>query len=385
MAFSFKTNELIDNYKVVFALKEDDYAQNYRVKDSKGDNYFLKLINPQSLHHTQIDSKGNILEIEIAKQLYDNNTVEYVGTNTIISQAKNYQYIVYKYISGQTLSEYPLQEDFCSIAMAKNFIIQILKGLRFLHSRPQPIIHNELTLDNIMLDFRTGIPNCRIIDFGYARYLSQGINDCQISISNIFFQPIEMLNDVFSKQSDLYSVGVLLYYLIFGNLPYLVDLSDLDKQPKALIDYLTPIRQKPPKFRVINNRHFDEQLINIICKALAFDIEDRFLNADQFIDALNNNIQITVPRPKETETNDIHFSKPSGNGFKDVTGLEDLKAKLQSEVIDLINSPERAKQLGLHIPNGILFFGPPGCGKTFFAEKFASKQDLIINISNALT
>ena len=50
-----------------------------------------------------------------------------------------------------------------------------------------------------------------------------------------------------------------------------------------------------------------------------------------------------------------------------------LKEQLQSDVIDLIQDPQQAKELGLSMPNGLLFFGPPGCGKTFFAEKFAEE------------
>ncbi len=62
-----------------------------------------------------------------------------------------------------------------------------------------------------------------------------------------------------------------------------------------------------------------------------------------------------------------------GNGFADVAGMQELKEQLQSDVIDVLNNPEQAKQLGISIPNGLLFYGPPGCGKTFFAEKFAEE------------
>ena len=53
--------------------------------------------------------------------------------------------------------------------------------------------------------------------------------------------------------------------------------------------------------------------------------------------------------------------------------MQELKDQLQSDVIDLLKNPGRAKELGLSIPNGVLFYGPPGCGKTFFAERFAEE------------
>ena len=62
-----------------------------------------------------------------------------------------------------------------------------------------------------------------------------------------------------------------------------------------------------------------------------------------------------------------------GNGFADVAGMEEIKEQLRWDVIDLIQNPEEAADLGISIPNGLLFYGPPGCGKTFFAEKFAEE------------
>lgn len=60
-------------------------------------------------------------------------------------------------------------------------------------------------------------------------------------------------------------------------------------------------------------------------------------------------------------------------GFADVAGMDELKAQLQSDVIDVLKEPERAKALGISLPNGILLYGPPGCGKTFFAQKLAEE------------
>lgn len=53
--------------------------------------------------------------------------------------------------------------------------------------------------------------------------------------------------------------------------------------------------------------------------------------------------------------------------------MDKLKGKLQNDVIDLINDPEGAKEYNISMPNGMLMYGPPGCGKTFFAEKFAEE------------
>jgi len=63
----------------------------------------------------------------------------------------------------------------------------------------------------------------------------------------------------------------------------------------------------------------------------------------------------------------------TGDGFKDIAGMKDLKELLKVDVIDALKERERYAEFGLTIPNGMLLYGPPGCGKTFFAEKIAEE------------
>lgn len=60
-------------------------------------------------------------------------------------------------------------------------------------------------------------------------------------------------------------------------------------------------------------------------------------------------------------------------GFDAIAGMESLKTMLRNRVIAVLKNPEMAKKYKLLPPNGMLLYGPPGCGKTFFAEKFAEE------------
>ncbi len=62
-------------------------------------------------------------------------------------------------------------------------------------------------------------------------------------------------------------------------------------------------------------------------------------------------------------------------GFDCVAGMNDLKTLLMNDVISPLVNPEKYKKFKLSIPNGILLYGPPGCGKTFIVKKLAEELD----------
>lgn len=66
-------------------------------------------------------------------------------------------------------------------------------------------------------------------------------------------------------------------------------------------------------------------------------------------------------------------SSESTHGLEKVAGMSELKTLLKEEVIGPIRNPEPFKRYGLTIPNGILLYGPPGCGKTFIARQLAQE------------
>ena len=88
-----------------------------------------------------------------------------------------------------------------------------------------------------------------------------------------------------------------------------------------------------------------------------------------------------MPMRKETEPAPVRAevaqkeSKPvknEGRGFKDVAGMDDLKRLVIEGFINVLNNRECAKTFGV-TPPSLLFYGPAGCGKTFFAEKIAEE------------
>lgn len=371
--------QYIGSYIITFPIKEGRYAETYRVKDGNGKNYFLKLINFAKLHHTQFDEDGNILEIEIAKQLNHVNITHLYDTGELLSDGRRFAYLVYDFIAGETVATQVARGE-SSVYKAKQIILGVLDGLKYMHSLPRPIIHNEITSQNIMMDVSGEAPMPKIIDFGYARYQDQSISSFMKKGLNPLCLAPEALNGVYSPRSDLFSVGVMLYELLYNTLPVYSDLSKFQEDRNLAISEIVESWKRPLRIPDIEKFELDGQLLNIMAKSMAYNIDDRFQTAEEFVQALNGEIAIAAPKPysehspiTKVEEENKNINRKVGNGFKDVAGMTALKEQLQSDVIDLIQDPVQAKELGLSMPNGILFYGPPGCGKTFFAEKFAEE------------
>jgi transitional endoplasmic reticulum ATPase len=373
----FQKGQIIDTrYTVVFPHKEGSYAETYRVKDMSGKLRFLKLIYYSKLQFFQFDKDGNIIEVEVAKTLNHPNVCKYVDNGKLIVNGQQLAYFVMEFVSGETLDKRIVREDL-SVYEIKQVAKALLSALQYLHTQSTPIIHNEVTIQNLMLDLSGTLENLKLIDFGYARFLNQEPAKPNLKQLNPFYMAPERLNGVSCVQSDLFSVGVILYQLIFDEIPWFFDASRMNDQ--QIVERLQAGREHALRMPSVDMFELDEQLLNIINKALSIEVEDRFQNAEEFIKALNGEIKIEKFQPRqkikegETKEASIPHKVAKGEGFAAVAGMEDLKELLKREVIDVILNPEEYARYGLTIPNGMLLYGPPGCGKTFFAKHFAEE------------
>ena len=373
----FDRNQKIADYTVLFPHKQGAYAETYRVKDNCGKVLFLKLINLAQLKAYQYDKDNNVLEIEITKILNYQNICRYVNSGSLIYAGMKYVYLVTEFISGEAVAQKIGREKCLSVYEAKEIAKGILKALSYIHSLSRPVIHNKITIQNVMIDMSGEIGDVKLIDFGHSQFLDMPLAKNVFKDLNPFYLAPECFNGIFTVQSDIYSVGVLLYQMIFGMLPWFIDLSQYE--PEECVKALLARREKSLQIPSMDIFELDEQLINIMSKAMSYDVKDRFRNATEFIKALDYIAPLDIQSPSETPkmTPKVNSSakktKKIGHGFADVAGMTELKEQLRSDVINLLKNPGRAKELGLSIPNGLLFYGPPGCGKTFFAEKFAEE------------
>ena len=367
-----KGNLVADNYKVTFFLKKGSYAETYRVKDNDGITKLLKLFIYSQLDRTQFTEEGLPLEVVILKKLNHPNLVRYHDSGELLLENQKFAFVILDFISGETLADKMRREDTLNQYEAKDIILGVLNGLNYLHSLDKPIIHNDITNLNVMLDLSGSIAIPKAIDFGYARFLHQPIKDFQKEGLNPFYMANETFNRVFSIQSDIFAVGALYYHLLYGLPPWFKDTSRYASNNDELADEIIQERKKKLHF-MESTTTINTDTINIIKKALHPNPEYRFSTAKEFIQTLNGELEVQLSDQEEAKKT-IKPTKPKkGKGFSAIAGMDELKEMLQLDVIDALNDKEKYAEYGLTIPNGMLLYGPPGCGKTFFAEKLAEE------------
>lgn len=373
--FLFQKNDKIGDYTVVFPHKEGAYAETYRVKDQLGKVKFLKLIYMEQLEVFQYDSDGQVIEAEIASMLHQDNLCSFVDEDRLEKDGHQLLYIVTEYVKGENLNDRLYRGSSLSQLEIKQVMTALLSALNYIHTLNRPIIHNEVTVENILLDVVGNFNNLKLIDFGAARFADLKPDPMSWHGQNLYYVAPERFLGEGSTKSDIFSAGVVMYKLIFGIMPWETDIAGktLQEQVQTIIEK----RNSPLTIPNIQVMEMDSNLLKVMVKALAPDPKQRFATAKEFLDALEGKIEVSSAPISMTKVSqqenapDIHPKK--GNGFADVAGMNEIKTFMQKKIINVLKNPERAEKFKIQIPNGMLLYGPPGCGKSFIAEKFAEE------------
>ncbi|MFQ6110094.1 MAG: protein kinase, partial [Candidatus Aminicenantales bacterium] len=258
-------------YQIIEELGKGGMGRVYKVMDREiKENLALKLLNPEiSANEKVIERFRN--ELKFARKISHRNVCRMYD----LGDEQGTRYITMEYVSGEDLKSSIRRMGPLSIGKAISIAKQICEGLAEAHRLG--VIHRDLKTRNIMID-RDG--NTRIMDFGIARSLEEeGITDTGVMIGTPKYMPPEQVEGKkVDERSDIYSLGVILYEMVTGKVPFEGDTAlsvALKQKTEAPLDPM----ELNPLVPVDLNR--------VIMKCLEKQKERRFQTAEELISALD--------------------------------------------------------------------------------------------------
>ena len=360
-------------YEVQFFIDGTDIYEKYRVKGKDNKTYLLKLYNSSKLSRYSFTNEG-LLETEILRQIDHVNIISLVESGEVVKNSQKYHFLILDFISGETLHEKLKREGVFSPYSAVPMTLNILDAVAELHNHPRTVIHNNINMNNISLDYSKDSEIPILTGFNFARYIDSKSNSVDIEQLSPFSIAPELYNGVFTPQSDVFSIGALLYQMIFGIPPWYLELPEYQYSDDKFQTLLFDKRNENlsfimPDLEVLDDEHLKETIV----KALSIDVENRFNNIKEFNEALNRRVILEGGSTKKQKQVSKKAEVKQGDGFSAIAGMEELKTLLYNDVIKALNEQELYESYGVTIPNGMLLYGPPGCGKTFISERFAEE------------
>ncbi len=205
-----------DGYKIIREIYASSRTHVYLVVDSDTD---IQLV----MKTPSIDLQGDpayldrfLMEEWIARRINS----PYVLKPCIQKRQRNYMYIIMEFIDGQTLTQWMTDNPKPDLEIVRGIVEQIAKGLRAFHRLE--MLHQDLRPENIMID-NTG--TVKIIDFGSTKVagimeITTPIDRANLLGTAQYTAPEYLLGEMGTPRSDLFSLAIITYQLLTGQLPY---------------------------------------------------------------------------------------------------------------------------------------------------------------------
>ncbi|MBI0021803.1 MULTISPECIES: Stk1 family PASTA domain-containing Ser/Thr kinase [Lactobacillus] len=221
-------------------------------------------------------------------------------------------YMVMEYVDGPDLKDYIIQNSPLNLHDVIRIMDQILSAMTLAHKHN--VIHRDLKPQNILMD-KHG--NIKIADFGIAVALNQNsITQTNSALGSVhYMSPEQTRGGLITKQSDIYSLGIILYELITGSVPFNGD-SAVAIALKHAQEPIPSIKEKDVKV--------PQALENVVLKATAKDPRDRYASAS----AMRADIDTSLDPAR---VNEPTFVPTHGTSDDETIILPDFKTNRQRE------------------------------------------------------
>ncbi len=279
--------KIINGYRIDAFIGKGQFGEVYKATKN-GQTVAIKFIRKEFIRQ-DIQEKRLLREIAALQQVKGSSTVALLEDGEYTEGSISYRMIVMEYVDGKTLREIrngdntPWPSD-----KAVELITLILNGLNEIHQAG--VIHRDLKPENIKI---TSDGKVKILDYGLSKVIDYStITQTGQPIGTFFYMSPEQIKGEkpIKPASDYYSVGVILYELLTGRIPF-------HPCTAAEIIYKT-INVKPPLPSSINPS-IDNSLENIVLKLLSKEMIERYSSIDEIVKALHTEKEEYVPEKAE--------------------------------------------------------------------------------------
>ena len=234
------------HFKLMEILGEGGMGTVYRVRDENLQLEFaVKVLRPELARDKNLVSRFK-KEAEAAAELSHANLATIYKTGECLDGRP---YLVMDYVPGPSLATVLQQEGHLLPERALEIFIQICEVVEYAHSKG--VIHRDLKPSNVLLVKEENLERIKLVDFGIARVLPHISGETlklttadQVLGSPLYMSPEQCQGDELGRQSDIYSLGCLMYEALTGRVPFLGDnavktiLKHLNEEPAHLTVHL---------------------------------------------------------------------------------------------------------------------------------------------------
>jgi len=314
-------------YQIIEELGKGGMGKVYKVLDKEVNaKIALKLIKPEIAGDKKtIERFRN--ELKTARDISHKNICRMYDLN----KEEGSYYITMEYVEGQDLKSLIKQTGQLAVGTAISIAAQVCEGLTEAHRLG--VIHRDLKPQNIMID-KEG--NARIMDFGIARSLkAKGITGAGVMIGTPeYISPEQAEAKEVDQRTDIYSLGVVLYEMVTGQLPFEGDTA---------LAVAMKHKGEPPKDPRDLNPQIPEDLSRVILRCLEKDKNKRYQKAKELLSELNKTER---GKSKKEANGEIRWENSVAvMAFKDLSPKKDQEYFCYGMAEELINALTKIERL----------------------------------------
>jgi serine/threonine protein kinase/tetratricopeptide (TPR) repeat protein len=250
-------------YQVIEELGHGGMGRVYKVQDTKiGEKIALKLLRPEAgLDEKSLERFSN--ELKLARKIRHKNVCQMFD----LGEDQGARYITMEYVHGEDLKQLVRKVGRLSPGQAVGIARQVCDGLEEAHKLG--VVHRDLKPQNIMVDEEG---KARIMDFGIARSLSgRGVTGAGVLIGTPeYMSPEQVEGKDIDQRSDLYSLGVILYEMVTGQVPF---------EGETALSIAHKHKYEAPEDPKKLNTQVSNDLASVILKCLEKDKTKRYQSA----------------------------------------------------------------------------------------------------------